>query len=411
MILWKKNLYAVWIAEFFAIVGFGCISPFLPFYVQELGISDSDKVKLWVGLIQGSGSVALALSAPVWGRLADYFGRRVMLVRAFFGGTVMMILMGLATHPWQLALFRGIGGLLTGTVTAATVLVATTVPDDRAGASLGLLQSAILIGAAVGPVLGGVFSDLLGYRPTFFISAGFFLTAGIIILKFVRENFTRKPVPGSLLKKMLPDFSIISRSRNLISLLLVIGVIYFANSILTPILPLFIQSLTDFSDQIGSTTGLIIGLRALAGALASVFIGRVSDRIGYRRVLITCLLGGVLTHLPLIWVTTPIQLLIARVAGGFFIGGTLPSLNALVVARSNRSIRGAVYGLSSSMKAAGTAVGPMVGAGAAAIWDFSAVFLIITIVLLGTTALVAATTGRSSPGFSRAPRQSEPPQR
>jgi DHA1 family multidrug resistance protein-like MFS transporter len=147
---WRRSLYAIWIAELFAIAGFGAATPIIPFFVQELGIRDPAAVRLWVGSIQAGGSAMVAVFSPIWGRLADYYGRRVMFLRALFGGTVMMALMGLSSHPWQLLVFRSAGGIFTGTVAAATVLVATTVPRRHTGYSLGLLQTAIMICSATG---------------------------------------------------------------------------------------------------------------------------------------------------------------------------------------------------------------------------------------------------------------------
>ena len=384
MLAWKKNLYAIWVAEFFAVAGFGTISPILPFYIQELGVTDLAQVKLWVGMIQSAGSITLAIFAPIWGRLADSYGRRLMLLRSLFGATVMMVLMGFASHPWQLVVFRAFGGILTGTVTAATVLVASTVPREHAGHSLGLLQSAILVGSAAGPMIGGVFSDIFGYRPTFFLTAGMILAAALFVVRFVREEFTPTSIRGHFWRSVLPDFSILSRAPDLIFLLLVSGVVQIANSVLIPIMPLFIQSLSPEDTRVGTTAGLIIGLRALAGAIAAASVGRISDKIGYKQVLIVCIAGSAIAHLLLLWVTNPSQLLVLRVVTGVFLGGTLPSLNALIVVKAEKGNHGSVYGLSSSIRAGGTALGPMLGAGVAALWGFPAAFL-TTVGILAVT--------------------------
>ncbi len=378
---WRRNLFAIWIAELLAVAAFSGANPIIPFYVRHLGVADLSRVKLWAGMVQTAGAAAVALFAPIWGRLADAYGRRIMLLRALLGGAVTMVLMGLATHPWQLVLFRGLGGMFTGTVAAATTLVASTVPRDKAGYSLGMLQTSILVGSALGPVLGGSVADLLGYRVPFFLNALLFLAASITVLTVVREDFTPRSLRGQFWRSVLPDFSLLGRSRELLSLMLLVALIQLASAALTPILPLFIQSLRPAAALIGTTSGLIIGARALAGAAAAAVIGRLSDRLGYRRILLVCLVGGILAHLPLLLVRTPWQLFFLRLAAGVFMGGTLPTVNALIAARAAAGSHGSVYGLSSSMSAAGSAAGPAMGASIAALASFNAVFLTIAGVL------------------------------
>ncbi|MGD1994784.1 MAG: MFS transporter, partial [Anaerolineae bacterium] len=116
---WKRNLAAIWFAELTSIIGFAIAIPILPFYVQELGVTDPDAVKFWAGLITTVHPITMAVMAPIWGTLADRYGRKVMLVRAMLGGAVILGLMGLATSVHQLVILRAIQGMLTGTVTAA----------------------------------------------------------------------------------------------------------------------------------------------------------------------------------------------------------------------------------------------------------------------------------------------------
>lgn len=378
---WKKNYYAIWVAQLLAIAAFGSVNPILPFYIQELGVTELSEVKLWTGIIQSVGAAGVAVFAPIWGRLADSYGRRIMFLRALFAGSITMVLMGVATHPWQLVLFRGLGGIFTGTVAAATTLVATTVPRDKVGHTLGLLSAAVMVGSAAGPVLSGTIADLFGYRIAFFVSFLLFLVAGIIVLTLVRENFTRNPPQGSFWRAMIPDFSVLVRSKELMVLIILVAVIQLANSAIVPILPLFIQSLAPAAGMLGTTAGFIIGIRAFSGAVAAAAIGRVSDRLGFKRVLMVCLIGGVVTHLSLLIVNTPMQLLFMRLFAGLFLGGTIPSVNALIALKADEGSHGTIYGLSSSTSAAGFALGPALGASIAAVSGFPPVFLLIAGVL------------------------------
>ena len=164
-------------------------------------------------------------------------------------------------------------------------------------------------------------------------------------------------------------------------LIVLIAVVQFANSAIIPILPLFIQSLTPSAGMLATTAGLIIGISAFSSAGAAAVIGRVSDRLGFKRVLLVCLTGGVLAHLPLLFIATPLELLFARFSAGLFLGGTIPAVTALIALKAAEGSHGTVYGLSSSMSAMGFALGPAVGASVAAAWGFPPVFVIIAAVL------------------------------
>jgi DHA1 family multidrug resistance protein-like MFS transporter len=159
---WKRNLYLIWVAELVAIAGFSVVMPFLPYYVQELGVTDLRHVELWSGVLFASQAVTMAIFAPIWGALADRHGRKLMIQRATFGGALVLTAMAFVHNVWQLALLRAIQGALTGTIPAAMTLVASSTPRDRAGYALGLLQMAIWAGASVGPLLGGAGSRPLG---------------------------------------------------------------------------------------------------------------------------------------------------------------------------------------------------------------------------------------------------------
>jgi DHA1 family multidrug resistance protein-like MFS transporter len=360
-------------------------------------VTDPARVKIWVGLVQTAGSAMVALFSPIWGRLADSYGRRIMFLRALVGGTMMMALMGTAGHPWQLVLFRGIGGVFTGTVAAATVLVATTAPRGQAGRSLGMLQMAVMMGSALGPVLGGTLADFLGYRPAFFCTAALLATGALVVLTLVREEFTPRPPDGPLWRRIVPEFSVITRSRDLSLLVAVVAVVNLAGGAVMPILPLFIQSLAPDSGFLGTTTGVVIGARALAAAAAAAVVGRVSDRLGYHRVLLFCLIGGVASHLLLLIVRTPAQLAVLRLATGVMMGGTIPTVNALIAARADRGRQGTVFGLTSSVSSAANALGPAVGASIGAAWGYAPVFVAVAAILASGAVMVLAAIRRLQP--------------
>ena len=402
---WKRSFYAVFAGEILALVGFTASFPVIPFFIRDLGVTDPAKLNIWVGACAAATAVAMFVFAPLWGQMADIYGKRPMLLRAMFGGAVVVGLMGLANAPWQILVLRGLMGALTGTVAAATVLVATISPKEQIGYTMGMLQTGIYVGASVGPAFGGVLSDLFGHRVTFFATSVLLVAGAIIVMRFVREEPTRNSPAGSFIKSIVPDLSPLARSPNLVVLLLVSGGLQVATNTVAPILPLFIQAISPQTTKVGLMTGLILGGSAVAAAVSSAGLGRVSYRIGYERLLAFCLAGAVLAFLPQAFVRNPIQLLVLRMLGGAMIGGSEPSINAMIAMRADKSRQGIIFGLNTSMNSAGAAVGPMVGGVLAAGFGYASAFFAGTAVLLAAAIGARTVKKISLPGKDLEPQE------
>ncbi len=396
---WKKSFYAIFAAEILALIGFTAPIPITPFFIRDLGVTDPAGLNLWVGACATAPAISMFLFAPLWGQLADFYGKRLMLLRAMIGGAVIIALMGAASRPWQILVLRGLQGALTGTVSAATVLAATISPREQLGYTLGMLQTGIYAGASVGPAFGGLLSDFFGHRVAFFVPAVFLLAAALVVMRFVNEDTAGFAPPGSFVKSVIPDFSPLAQTPGLTVLLLVSGGLQIAMSTVAPILPLFIQSISPQATKVGSMTGLILGGSAVAAAFSAAGLGRVSYRIGYERLLAFCLTGAVLAFLPQAFVRNPLQLLILRVLGGVMVGGSEPSINAMIAMRGDKRRQGMIFGLNTSMNSAGAAVGPMIGAVSSAGFGYASAFYAGTVVLLASA--IAARTVRKVESGSR----------
>jgi DHA1 family multidrug resistance protein-like MFS transporter len=357
------------------VAGFTTSTPIIPFYLQDLGVSDPSRLKLLTGLLQALPSLSLVFFSPIWGGLADNYGRKPMLLRALVGGVVIMLLQGLVTAPWQLLALRTLQGCITGTIAAATILVASVAPREEVGYALGLLQMAIFLGSSLGPLFGGVIADLFGRRVNFFATSVLLLAAALIVTRYARDNFKPPANRKSILKSMVPDFRPLASSKALLSLLAVIAADQVAGSILNPFLPLIIQGLSAGSAHVGSTTGLILGLGAVSSALAAFSIGKISYRIGYKRALIICMVGASVFMIPQAFARTPLELLLLRIASCFFVGGNLPSANALIAQRTQSGKQGSIYGLSSAIASGSNALGPVIGVSIAVSAGYGSVFI------------------------------------
>jgi len=337
---WKTAYLSILIAETMAIAGFAVSMPVIPLYLQDMGIRDPAALKYWTGMTQSIGSVTLAVFAPIWGGIADAYGKRAMLLRSMFGGAAVVALMAFITDPWQLLALRALQGALTGTVAAATVLVAGIAPTARLGFALGILQTGIAVGNSIGPLIGGVVADFLG-RPAAFIATGIILAAAGGIVLYGVESDSRKPARGAERRpRLTPDFKAIFASPLLPPLMAVSCALQAAMSIPIAMMPLFIQELTGSETLVGSTTGMVLGVGAAASAVAAAFVGRLSGRFGYSRTLFICLGGGALLTLPQAFASNPFQLGLMRVASMLFLGGAMPALNALIALHAEKAKQG-----------------------------------------------------------------------
>ncbi|MGD1995849.1 MAG: MFS transporter [Anaerolineae bacterium] len=368
---WKRSLWATWFAEFTSIVGFAIVIPILPLYIPELGVTDPKAVTFWSGLIFSAQAITMALMAPIWGTVADRYGRKLMVERAMFGGALVIGLMGFARSVQQLVLLRALQGILTGTVTAATALVAGTAPRERSGYALGILQMGIYLGVSVGPLLGGLIADMVSFRAAFWTTSALLVSGGILIALLVREDFEPPPTPTDTgWRALRSGIRAVLASRPLLSALGIRLMMRMGSRLLGPILPLFVQDLpliagagflSFFIQGGGSRAGLVQSSSAAAGALGAILVGRASDRIGQRQVLIVCALASALLYAPQFFVTEMAQLLLLQIGAGFAMGGVLAALSATLATFAPEGRQGAVYGLDASAVSGANAVAPMVG--------------------------------------------------
>jgi DHA1 family multidrug resistance protein-like MFS transporter len=360
---WQRNLYVIWATELVAIAGFTVVIPFLPYYVQELGVTDPAQVAIWSGLVFTGHGITMAILSPIWGSLADRYGRKLMVERSMFGGAILLGAMGFVGNVQQLAILRTLQGGITGTIPAATTLVASSAPQRKSGYALGLLQMAIYVGASAGPLLGGLVADAFGYRAAFWVTAALLFTAGLGVFFLVEER-----VKPSLQKEDSPaqsfwqGLALVLRSRALLVMFGTRLILRLGLGIISPMLPLFVQSLMPDVERVASITGLISGAGAATSALGAVALGRVGDRIGHRRVMVGCTLGAAALHAPQFFVTTPTQLLILQAAAGVALGGILASVSATLANLAPEGRQGVVYGVDTSATSVARAVAPMAGA-------------------------------------------------
>ncbi|NLV74827.1 MAG: multidrug efflux MFS transporter [Chloroflexi bacterium] len=384
---WQINLWAIVAAELLTILAFNAALILVPYYIQQMGITDLNEVARWTGIYQATGAVAFAIATPIWGFLGDRFGRKMMLVRSMIATTTVLVLMGLARTPQQLLVLRMIQGFFTGTPAAASALVAVGSPKDRLAYGLGLVQTAVFIGASLGPMIGGYVADAWSYRSVFFAAAVLAGVSLLIVAVLTREPHLKAAPQPRTHTPALSGFRALLQTGPLLRLTAIVLVINLTLGLLGPVLPLTIQRLVSDSSRLASTAGTISGVFALSAAVAALVVGRISDHVGYARTVFICALGMALMYLPQGFAASVLVLGVLRVVQGIFQGGLASSINAMVVNSAPLDQAGVTIGLSTSAGSIGTALGPMLGSYLLIISTDRAVFL-ISGALFGMVALL-----------------------
>src|SRR5690625_2608314 len=324
---WQRMLWILALAQLLSSVGFSMIFPFLPNYVTSLGAVSGISIAFWTGAVFSAQAITMSIASPLWGAVADRFGRKPMLVRALIGGALVVTLMGFVSNAEQLVLLRAIQGIVSGTVSAGNALVASLAPRNRMGYAMSVLQTASWGGVALGPVIGGILADQYGYASSFVITGILLAVGGILVIVGVKEDFT--PVARSKRQSILGGWRSLLAKRGVGTTFVARFTSSLGRGLLVPILPLFIPLLMAGSSGISTFTGLVIGVSSATGTVSSLLLGSLGDRAGHRRIL---LISGVLSairYLAMAFVTEGWHLLVLNALSGFATGGLMAALSAL----------------------------------------------------------------------------------
>lgn len=377
---WKRNLTIAWLGCFLTGAAFSLVMPFLPLYVEQLGVTGHSELNLWSGVVFSITFLFSAIASPFWGGLADRKGRKIMLLRSALGMAIVMLLMGLAQNIWQFLVLRALLGVLGGFVPNANALIATQVPRNKSGWALGTLSTGGVSGALLGPLAGGLLADSYGLRPVFFITTTVLFLCFVLTLLLIREQFT--PVNK---KEMLHAREVISSLKNpklVLSLFVTTLIIQVATGSIAPILTLYVRDLAGNVSNIAFISGMIASVPGVAALLSAPRLGKLGDRIGPEKILITALILSVLLLIPMSFVQTPLQLGILRFLLGAADGALLPAVQTLLVYNASNQIAGRVFSYNQSFRDIGNVTGPLIGSAVSASYGFRAVFCITAAVVL-----------------------------
>lgn len=387
---WKMTVAIIFIAQMCSAIGFSIVFPFLPLYVQALGSTTGLSTEFLAGMVIASQGFTMMLAGPVWGVIADHFGRKKMVLRAMYGGTIIMLLMALVQSAEQLVLLRAIQGFITGTVSANNALVAAETPRHRIGLAMGTIQVGQWGGIALGPLIGGVMADWFGYGIPFVVTAILLLISGILVSFGIHENFERdENMPAIGPANMIAEWRHVFATQGVSLVFFMQFLSSFARSIIIPIAPLFVVSLLVDTEATSNTyAGLVLAVSSFTSTFGAVYLGRLGDRISHRSVLLGCAIVSAVFYIPQIFVADIWQLVALQAITGIAAGGIIAAPSALLARYTQHGEEGTVYGIDNSVNAGARAVAPLGGALVAMVFGlrgtFAATGLVFILIALVT---------------------------
>jgi DHA1 family multidrug resistance protein-like MFS transporter len=398
LLYWRRNLAVCVFGSFTTLVSLSMLLPFLPLYVQQLGVTTQADVVQWSAVAFGATFFGTAITAPIWGRLADRYGRKPMLIRAAIGMAVVMSMIGLARDVTDLVLLRLIAGLIGGYASASIVMIGSQVPKEKAGWALGVLSTGALSGNLVGPLVGGFLPGFVGIRGTFFVGGAMIAVAAITTIVLIREDFDRA-TDGARRGREIRAPGVSSRWPIIAALLLTAMMVLLANMSIEPIITVYIGHLGVALDDQARLAGVIMACSALGSILTAARLGALADRVGGWNVIIGCLLVTGVVMVPQAFVTQWWQLAILRGVMGMSIAGLLPAIAKLIRHSVAEYNTGKVLGYLQSAQFSGQVIGPLIGGQIGAHFGLHPVFLVTG----GLLVLCAGINGwvRTSPAVTQ----------
>ncbi|MER0122794.1 multidrug efflux MFS transporter [Streptococcus sp. ZJ93] len=370
--VWKQNLKIAWVGNFFVGSSISMVMPFISVFVEELGVP-KNQVEFYAGLAVSTTALASAIMSPIWGSLADRYGRKPMMVRA---SAVMVISMGglaFINNVFWLILLRILTGMFAGYVPNSTALIASQVPKEKTGYALGTLSTGLVAGTLIGPMLGGFLAEVVGMRLVFLIVGFLLFLVTIVTYFYIKEDFT--PIKSGEEMSLGEVFHQIRDKQIVLSLFVTSMIIQMAAQSVVPILTLYIRYLGQ-TENLLFVSGLIISVLGVSSMVSSPQLGKLGDKIGNHRLLLMALLYSFIMNWLNAHATTPLQLGVFRFFYGFGTGALLPSVNSLLAKLTPKEGISRIFSFNQTFMYMGSVLGPMLGSGVATYLGYRWVFYV-----------------------------------
>jgi MFS family permease len=380
---WRRNQAALMIASFVGFTGFTLVMPFLALRFQALGVDNTRDVALWTGVTLGVTPAVAAACAPLWGRVGDRFGNKLLVQRSLFFCVFVMTFMGLATQPWQLFLLRALQGLFAGYGPLTIAMAAESAPRDKMAHAIGLVQTSQRVAPAVGPVIGGLLAQAVGLRNSFFVAGAVYGLALLLVTVLYREA-AHAAIRDAARRVRVPMREILS-IRNLLLLMGVIFGVQLTERSLGPVLLLHVEALGYARAAV--FVGVLFSLLSVAGALGHQIAASALARASARHVIVSAIVAAAI---GLAWFTASSAawaLMAGILAVGLGVGVAMTAAFTAAGASIPRHVHSTSFGFLTGASLTGTAAGPVIG-GLVAARSITGVFAVGVLILAGLALLV-----------------------
>jgi MFS family permease len=354
--------------------------PFLPLYIRELGVTETGDIALWTGMTLGVSPAIAALTAPLWGRVGDRFGNKLLVQRSLVSFIAVMIAMAYVTRAWHLFALRALQGFFAGYGPLTLSMAALSAPREKVASAIGTVQTAQRMGPTLGPVIGGVLAPVVGLRNTFIAASAFYVVAFILVTFLFKEPPRRaaRKADGSRM-----SFASILAFENFLLVMLLIFGLQLVDRSFGPILPLYLGEIGYTPDRVPIMAGILFSILAFTGALgnqlSSVLLRRHSPRVVIAwSVLIGAAALAIFTASNAVW-----TLSLALAVVGLCIGTSITTAYAAGNAVIPHEVHSTAFGFLTGAALIGIALSPVLS-GLVAVRSIRAVFVagIVTLIVL-----------------------------
>ncbi|WLD94177.1 MFS transporter [Alkalihalobacillus sp. AL-G] len=380
---WRRSSRFLWLCNFIIVAAMTMVLPFLPLFLEELGVTNEKNLSIWTGAIFSAAFLSGAIMAPIWGVFADKYGQKANLVRAGIGMGIMTFLMAFATGPWMLLILRFCMGFFSGFITVAFSYLSRITPKEHTGAALGFLQTGGISGGIIGPLIGGALSDIFGFRAVFAVTGVSILMAVLLVVFLIPKD-----QPLQTTKGKHGTFLDVLRHRELLILFMATFLLQAAMLSTNSMMTIFVKTIVSNPENLAFLSGLAASILGIATIIGSPYLGRLGDRLGHVKMLPAIMLFSGILFFPQLWTDSVYELYAWRFLQGLILGGVWPALQTLIYKKTPETIQGRAFGVTASCRFLGNLIGPIIGgwiSGAfltAYVFGFAGVILIIGSVLV-----------------------------
>jgi len=396
---WKRNQAAITAAAFVGFTGFTLVMPFLPLYIRELGVTETGDIALWTGMTLGVSPAIAALTAPLWGRVGDRFGNKLLVQRSLVSFIAVMIAMAYVTRAWHLFALRALQGFFAGYGPLTLSMAALSAPRDKVASAIGMVQTAQRMGPTLGPVIGGILAPIVGLRNAFFFASGFYVIALILLTTLYREP------PRQLARKTAGSrmsFTSILAFENFLLVMFLLFGLQLVDRSFGPVLPLYLGEIGYAPDRVPVMAGVLFSILAFTGALGNQLSSWLLRRHSPRVVIAWAVLLGaaalaIFTASEAVW-----TLAMSLAVVGLCIGTSITTAYAAGNAVIPHEVHATAFGFLTGAALIGIAVSPVLS-GLVAARSIRAVFVVGMAALVVLAIVVRKVMVERNPPVESAP--------